>query len=103
MTRILSLISLLLMTGILFFTVGGLPLVGDPNSPASTHLSPHIIENAYNETGSPNLVTAVLADYRAYDTWGEAVVIFTAGLASVMILRATGNEMKAKGGKEDEK
>ena len=34
----------------------------------------------------PNLVTAVLASYRGYDTFGETVVIFTAGLAVLLLL-----------------
>lgn len=36
--------------------------------------------------GPPNFVTAVLADYRGYDTLGETTVIFTAGLACLLIL-----------------
>jgi len=39
-----------------------------------------------SETGSPNFVTAILADYRGYDTLSETTVIFTAGLACVLIL-----------------
>ncbi|MBM3224930.1 MAG: cation:proton antiporter, partial [Candidatus Tectomicrobia bacterium] len=44
-------------------------------------------ERSHTETGTPNFVTAILADYRAYDTLGETTVIFTAGLACVLILR----------------
>lgn len=72
----------------IFVTVsGGLPQVGDPESPASTHVSPRYIEKSYEETGSENFVTAVLADYRGYDTLGETTVIFTAGAATTLILR----------------
>jgi multicomponent Na+:H+ antiporter subunit B len=39
------------------------------------------------ETEVPNLVTAVLADYRGYDTLGETVVIFSAGMAVILLLR----------------
>lgn len=72
--------------GILFYAGSQLPPVGDPRSPASTHVSPYYIKNSHHETGAPNFVTAVLADYRGYDTLGETTVIFTAGLACLLIL-----------------
>jgi multicomponent Na+:H+ antiporter subunit B len=39
------------------------------------------------QTHVPNLVTAVLGDYRGYDTMFEVVVIFCAGMAVVGVLR----------------
>lgn len=72
---------------VMFSATADLPKVGDVNSPASTHVSPRYIEKGKKETGSPNLVTAVLADYRSFDTLGETTVIFVAGVAAVMILR----------------
>jgi multicomponent Na+:H+ antiporter subunit B len=44
------------------------------------------VERSYPDTATPNMVTAVLADYRGYDTLGETVVILTAGLAVALIL-----------------
>lgn len=67
---------------------GDLPRLGDPASPASTHVSPRFIEEAARETGAANMVTAVLADYRGYDTLGETAVIFAAGLGCFIILAA---------------
>lgn len=67
-----------------------MPMWADPASPASTHLSPYYIENAYAETKTPNMVAAVLADYRSYDTMFEAGVVLTAGLACFFLLRARG-------------
>ena len=72
--------------GLLFYAGGQLPRLGDPRSPASTHVSPYYIENSHHDTGAPNFVTALLADYRGYDTLGETAVIFTAGLACLLIL-----------------
>ncbi len=63
------------------------PAWGDPNSPASTHVSPHYIQKSIEETEVSNLVTAVLADYRGFDTMFETTVIFCAGLACIMLLR----------------
>lgn len=100
MRRAFYLVSLFIMLGMLFLSTLGLPQIGDPDSPASTHVSPRYTEGAYDETGSPNIVTAVLADYRGYDTLGETVVIFTAGLAAVLVLRSEGNKKnrEKKGG-----
>jgi multicomponent Na+:H+ antiporter subunit B len=64
-----------------------LPSWGDPAAPASRHVSPHYIEQALEETSVPNLVTAVLADYRGYDTLFETIVIFSAGVACLFLLR----------------
>ncbi len=62
------------------------PFVGDPQAPVQTHVTPYYIANAPVEVGMPNMVTAVLASYRGYDTFGETVVIFTAGLAVMLLL-----------------
>ena len=64
-----------------------LPNWGDPNSPASTHVSPYYIQHSMEETSVPNFVTSVLADYRGYDTMFETSVIFCAGLTVLSILR----------------
>ena len=50
------------------------------------HVSPKYIEEAHRDTHTPNMVTAVIADYRSWDTLLETVVIFTAGLAVTLIL-----------------
>lgn len=75
-----------LLFAVLVATAGELSPVGDPTSPASVHVSPYYIQHADHDTGAPNLVTAVLADYRGYDTLIETTVIVTAGLACVWIL-----------------
>ncbi len=82
---------------ILFFVARDTPRFGDPNAPASTRVSPRYIEKAEEEAGAPNMVTAVLADYRSYDTLGETVVIFTAGMACLIVLGAFGNGRQADG------
>ncbi len=83
-----------LVTG-LFLLYGALdmPSWGDPYSPASINVSPRYIEKAYEETAVPNLVTAVLADYRGYDTLGETTVIFAGGLCCLLILKRRKEEV----------
>ena len=63
-----------------------LPNRSDPQAPASVHVSPFYIERSVEDTDTPNIVTAVLADYRSYDTLGETIVIFAAGLACILLL-----------------
>jgi multicomponent Na+:H+ antiporter subunit B len=63
-----------------------LPDRGDPNAPANLHVAPEYIERTEKDIGIENVVTAVLADYRSYDTLGETVVIFTAGMAVLAVL-----------------
>ena len=70
----------------LVYAMLGTPFLGDPSAPVHRHVSPYYIENSPVEVGMPNMVTAVLAGYRGYDTFGETVVIFTAGLAVMMLL-----------------
>jgi multicomponent Na+:H+ antiporter subunit B len=64
-----------------------MPNWGDPNSPASTHVSPYYLRHSIEDTATPNVVTSVLADYRGYDTLGETTVVFTAGMACILLLR----------------
>ncbi len=85
--RILALITVIITGIILIYGTVDMPDWGDPNSPASKHVSPEYIEEALEKTATPNIVTAVLADYRSYDTLGETAVIFTAGIACILILR----------------
>ena len=70
------------MYGAMYF-----PDFADPESPASRYLSPYFLKNSIAQTEVPNVVTAVLADYRGYDTMFETTVIFTAGLACFFLLR----------------
>ena len=75
-----------LFLALMIYATSGLPDRGDPQAPANVHVSPFYIERSVEDTETPNIVTAVLADYRGYDTLGETIVIFTAGLASLIIL-----------------
>jgi multicomponent Na+:H+ antiporter subunit B len=85
--KLLAFITVMLTGALLLYGVEDMPAWGDPNSPANTHVSPRYIESALEDTATPNIVTAVLADYRGYDTLGETTVIFTAGIACLYILR----------------
>jgi multicomponent Na+:H+ antiporter subunit B len=83
-----SALLLATVTGIiLIYGTSGLPEFGDPHGAIHTHVAPYYIEKTPEEIGVPNVITAVLASYRGFDTLGETTVIFTAGLSVLMLLR----------------
>jgi len=84
--RWISALIMLLFAALMLYATIGLPDHSDPDAPANKHVTPTYIEDTIKDTHTPNIVTSVLADYRGYDTLGETVVIFTAGLACVLIL-----------------
>ncbi len=85
--KIFAFLVALLTGGLLIYGTKDMPKWGDPNSPASLHVTPRYIEKTIEETATPDMVTSVLADYRGYDTLGETTVIFTAGIACLLLLR----------------
>lgn len=70
-------------------TLPGLPAVGDPNAPIVSYdaVTGYYLTQSYPETGVENTVTAVLAAYRGFDTFGEATVVFAAGVAVLVVLQ----------------
>ena len=77
--------------GMLVYGTLGLPAFSDPTAPIHTHVVPRYLQDAMRETGVPNVVTAVLASYRGYDTLGEITVVFTAGVGVIALLRRRRN------------
>lgn len=86
--KLLAFFATLLTGAILLYGTGEFPAWGDPQSPANTHVSVGYIAEAVKTTHTPNLVTAVLGDYRGYDTMFELVVIYCAGMAVIGVLRS---------------
>ena len=78
----------------IFYAIGDMPAYGDPNSPANSYVGMNYIERTAHDIHVPNVVTAVLASYRGYDTFGEAVVVFAAGLGVLLLLGLNGNAGK---------
>jgi multicomponent Na+:H+ antiporter subunit B len=82
----LPLVIVTIVGAALIYATVDMPAFGDPNSPANAYVGRYYIERSPTDIDVPNLVTAVLASYRGYDTLGEVVVVFTAGLACLMLL-----------------
>ena len=82
----LALIAVLLTGAALVYATFDMPRYGDPAAPIHHHVADDYIERIDDEIGVPNMVTAILASYRGYDTWGETTVIFTAGVGVMLLL-----------------
>ena len=93
-------VLLAVITGMFCSFVTYLPFIGDVNSAPNQHVTPVYIERSVQDTGSPNIVTGLLADYRGFDTMWETTVMFLAGLTVVMLLSSS--TMGRRPEKEDE-
>ena len=72
--------ALLLMTSYL-------PAFGSPDNPAQNEVPQRYLEQGMGETGAVNVVTGMILDYRGFDTFGEACVLFVAVCAVLAMLR----------------
>jgi len=79
---------------ILIIIIANLPLLGDPNAPIHLHVVPEYLKESKEFFHIPNVVTNILASYRGFDTLGETIVIFTAGLGVIALL--TSNTLNRK-------
>ncbi|MFW6205653.1 MAG: hydrogen gas-evolving membrane-bound hydrogenase subunit E [Gemmatimonadota bacterium] len=84
--RVLAAIPAALLGGVLIYGAHALPPFGDPEAPAMAHVSPYYIQHSYVDMATPNVVTAVLADYRSLDTLIETAVVFVAAAGCLLIL-----------------
>jgi multicomponent Na+:H+ antiporter subunit B len=81
-------LAVALATGaVLFYGTLDMPHFEDPGAPIQIYPDPSYVERTPGEIGVPNVVTAVLAGFRGYDTFGETMVIFTAGMGVLLLLR----------------
>ncbi len=93
--KLINYFSLIAFSALLVYASLGLPFRGDTealvNKETSLSGSPvassYYIKNAYRDTHTPNIVTTIIGDYRSFDTLGEEVVIFTAGMICYLLLR----------------
>ncbi|MFT5407406.1 MAG: multicomponent Na+:H+ antiporter subunit B [Verrucomicrobiales bacterium] len=103
--KILGLIAVIITGSLLLYASGDFPAWGDANSPANRNqdVSVRYIEDAYKKAKTPNVVTAVLADYRGFDTMFETVVILVAGIAIISVLSVIGKGDQPRGGDIEER
>ncbi|MDJ0622899.1 MAG: Na(+)/H(+) antiporter subunit B [Desulfocapsaceae bacterium] len=89
-------LGVVIVTGaLLIYGTLDMPHFGDADAPVHQHVAPRYLNDSINEVGLPNVVTSVLASYRGYDTLGEVVVVFAAGIG-VMSLLMVSQRTKAR-------
>lgn len=89
--RTRSLLTLLLLGLIGFFlviTVAEMPLFGEPDNPVHNEISQHYLDKGPTDTGVINIASSIIIDYRAFDTLGEATVLFVAIAAVIATIRS---------------
>lgn len=72
---------------VLVYGTWDLPGFGLATTPVNTGVGAEYLTRTYPETHVPNVVTAVLASYRGFDTLGEVAVVFTAAIGVLMLLK----------------
>ena len=92
-SRLAPLVVVIITGAALIYGTLDMPMFGDPNAPAMVHVIPEYFEGTREIFGIPNVVTAVLASYRGWDTLGEVAVVFTAGIG-VLVLLAGGTQRR---------
>ena len=85
--KIASVLCCLSLIAILLVAVSWLPPVGSADNPASNEVAAKYIEDGLQDTGAVNIVTGMILDYRAFDTFGESNVLFIATCAVLILLR----------------
>jgi multicomponent Na+:H+ antiporter subunit B len=78
-------VLLLLIVGLSLSVFRLLPPFGQPLMTTAAYY----LKNGAQQTGAANLVTAIVLDYRGYDTFGEVTILFTAILGTFAVLRST--------------
>ena len=84
--RIVPLLVVTLVGSALIYATEELPVFASADAPIHQHVAPYYIEHMRDDLDIPNMVTAILASYRGFDTLGEVGVIFTAGISITALL-----------------
>ena len=88
--RIVSIVVCLCLVAVFFVTVSWLPPFGNPENPTNNEVPAKYIQEGLQDTGATNVVAGMILDYRAFDTFAEACVLFVAVCAVVTLLKRDG-------------
>ncbi|MBQ2927243.1 MAG: hypothetical protein IJD98_01585 [Oscillospiraceae bacterium] len=83
-----SVVCCVALIAMLLLAVSYLPPVGSSGNPASNEVAAKYIEDGLQDTGAVNIVTGMILDYRAFDTFGESNVLFIATCTVLILLRS---------------
>ncbi|MFO8059103.1 MAG: hydrogen gas-evolving membrane-bound hydrogenase subunit E [Bacillota bacterium] len=87
MRRIIAAVVLLALGLMLALMVSEMPPFGQPDNPSNNVVSRRYTGECLDDVNVPNIVSAIIIDYRGYDTLGETTVLF-AGIAAVLSVLA---------------
>lgn len=76
-----------ILVGVLLYTISYLPPFGAADNPVNNEVSRKYIEEGVYETGAVNIITGMILDYRAFDTFGEATVLFLSACVVFLLLK----------------
>ena len=93
---VVSVLCCLALIAMLLAAVSYLPPVGRADNPASNEVVQKYIEDGMQDTGAVNIVTGMILDYRAFDTFGESNVLFIATCTVLILLRNDNKKDKRK-------
>jgi len=93
---LVSLVVVMVFAGVLMFFLFEAATYIQPFGEHFTRMSTAYMGGAANVTGSANLVTGILFDFRGYDTLGEVTVLFTAAVGVMTVLRLRGKKKDKK-------
>ena len=84
--RIGSIVFVLLLAALMLYMVSVLPLTGSVDRPVNNEVAQVYIEHGIQDTGAVNVVTGMILNYRAFDTFGETCVLFIATTCVMVLL-----------------
>ncbi len=83
---VLAAAVVLITAAIIFYATFDKPPLGDPDAPVHRHVAADYVPMTQEQVDIPNVVTAVLATFRGYDTLGEVVVVLTAAIGVLFLI-----------------
>ncbi|QEK13425.1 hypothetical protein FQB35_14775 [Crassaminicella thermophila] len=87
MRKVTAICLTTLIIAILLIGVMELPEFGNADNPADNYVMKKYIEDGVKDTGALNIVTGIILDYRAFDTFAEATVLFTGAIVVLTVLK----------------
>lgn len=92
---ICSVLFCLVLAAIMLYMVSNLPRLGTVERPVNNEVSQVYIENGIQDTGAVNIVTGMILNYRAFDTFGETCVLFIATTCVMVLLMKEEEKIRA--------
>ncbi len=96
MRKIMTNLLFVVLFGLLVYGVLQMPTEATMNAPSYNDIVNHYLLNGARDTNASNIIAAILADYRGFDTLGETIVLFTSVVAVGSVLRSTKFDLEVK-------